>query len=120
MKETSNSLRIYFFIVGILTIIAGVLSLLLLNTISFSLILNIFSLISLVYAVLFIYIGVNIKKLLVLSPSFITTFLKIVLVTEVIEYLLTNLGGPPVQLILVAILCWYLIRNVKRLSINLK
>lgn len=117
LKETPKSLRIYFglvaaasFYYALAMIAPGVISPLVV----------VFSLVNVVFGVLFTYIVVKFAALLHTKPSFIKKVLAANLMFSVIGFALSLLGGmqlgPVISLVIAVILYVYLVRSVTRLS----
>ncbi len=109
MKETKKSLKIYFIVVAAF----GFYS-------SFSLILansdmetNLSGLVIFVLSSIFLYYGLKLYDYLENSPKTLINFVKIVFGIDVLIYLLI---GKVIHAVLMGLLAWYLVLNIKRLS----
>lgn len=111
MKETIKSLGVYFFIIGILVAVIELRVLLIPPVLVFD---NIFELVGLFFGLMFIYIAVNLKKLLAHSPNFVLNILIGVLIMYLVIYLIYR--GSLFPLLVRVLIGLYLIVNVKRLS----
>ena len=109
MKETRKSLKAYFIVVGIL----GILSIIDPIVMTADILTKAISItITLVISVMFIFYGVKLYDYLQTSPKTIVNF---IVISLGIRVLLGLLAGQWIIIVLI-LLGWYLIHNVKKLS----
>ena len=120
MKETPGSLRAYFYLVGAIIIVTGLVFFIDfakaedLFDVVFILLIGI---ISLVIGIFFAYFGINMEESLLNSPGKLRAFITIVMV---INFLIGFLSGQLTRLIGTLLIGLYLIHNINRLSKELK
>ena len=117
MKETVQSLRVYFIVIAVLSGIAGLVALFALPVRPYSL----YAALAIVFGGAYFYVGIQLRSLLVTSPRIV---LAVVLASGIAEILglFVNLtvGIPtdPARLCLGLVITGYLYVNVRRLSSN--
>jgi len=109
MKETKGSLKAYFIAVGILGILLSIGEIYL----NPDILIIIFSSIGLVISGFFIYFGFQMYDYLDNYPKKLINFVVIILGLRGALYLI---AGQLIHLIVVILLGWYLIHNIKKLS----
>jgi hypothetical protein len=121
MKETVGSLKAYFIVVSILSIIGSLVAL---GSSQINPLFLVTGLIGLAFSVAYLYIGITLRKLLVESPKLIDNMLLASMAYQVITFLLSLLNGFQtglvIQLAIALLLLWYLLANVRRLSKEVK
>jgi len=117
MRETVRTLRLYFIVSSLLAMPGHILILVLSQG---NLLLMGLALIGLGFIGMFFYIGAVLPRLLADSPQRVTRVIYAGMAFLVISFLLNLAGGVQARavvfLILGLLICWYLLRNVKRLS----
>jgi hypothetical protein len=111
MEETKKSLKAYFIVIGIYGIIVNISEIFLYSEVSFT----IFRLIQLFLSSLFIYFGVKLYYYLEKSPETLINFVIIIISAMSILYLI---AGGLLHLIVLMLLGWYLVHNIKKLSLQ--
>ena len=111
MKETKKSLKIYFIIIGVLGILSGIKSI----AINSDILIKFFGIVTLVFAIIFFYYGIKLYDYLQNSPR---TLINFVIVALTIPTLLRLINGQFVYVVGAILLGWYLIHNIKKLSIQ--
>jgi len=118
MRESVTSLKWYFIIIALISAYRNVFDL---SQSQGNIIVVIFSFIGIGFSITWFYLGIQLKRLLAKSPKVIITILFSTIGYLGLVSLLELLGGSPAGLIkfFVGILItWYLLRNVKRLSLE--
>jgi len=118
MKESVNSLRLYFIIVALINAYYGVSYL---YSSQGYIIVLIFGFISIGFSITFFYLGILLNKLLIESTKLITTIFFFNIGFIGLVALLEILAGLPEGLIRLVggiLITWYLLSNVKRLSLE--
>lgn len=109
MRETKKSLKIYFIVVGVLGILSGIGPI----AINPDILIKVFGIITLVFAVMFFYYGIKLYDYLQNSPK---TLINFVIIALAVQALLRLLSGQIIYVVGAILLGWYLIYNVKKLS----
>ncbi|MCU0597123.1 MAG: hypothetical protein MUC98_16910 [Desulfobacterota bacterium] len=124
MKESVGSLRLYFIVVALF---AGFQSASLLVESPKNVIVVIDALLSFMFAVAYLCIGIALRKLLVKSSKFVMGVILASMGFLVLDFLSTLLVGLPfeimgklIRLVIGLLITWYLLSNVKRLSYELQ
>jgi hypothetical protein len=117
MRETVGSLKAYFIVVAVLGLLGSI------GTIAASHISPLFLIIGLIgfaFSVAYLYIGFMLRKLLIESPKLINNIILASMVYQIINFLLSLLGGFQIglviQLTIGLLITWYLLNSTKRLS----
>lgn len=113
MRETSKSLRAYFFIVGALGILSAMMGLF----IEGDVLSKIFEIIAVITSALFIYYGTKMYYYLSKSPKTLKNFIIISLGIQIIPKLI---NGQLFFIVGSALVGWYLIHNINKLSTSSK
>ena len=108
MKETKKSLKAYFIVVGILGILSSISPVVM----TADILTKAINIISIVISAMFIFYGVKLYGYLQTSPKTIINF---IVISLSIRVLLGLLVGQCIIIVLI-LLGWYLIHNVKKLS----
>ena len=118
MKESVTSLRVYFILIALLS--GFVNGNMLLAGSQGNIVIIIFSIIGLGFAVAYFYIGIALRKLITQSPNIIRGVILTSMGFLLLSFLLSLLGGVQdimvAQLIIGILITWYLLNNVTRLS----
>lgn len=119
MKETSTSLRYYFIFIGIL----GLLNLSSIDIIKTDLISGILVILSIIFGLIFLYIGIKFSKLIATSSKNIIKILYIstgyyVLVLLISIYRNQGTTIATISVIIGILILVYLVRNIKRIVKN--
>ena len=109
MRETKKSLKAYFIVVGVLGVLFGVGPIIVVPDILF----KIFSIITLVIAIMFFYYGIKLYDYLQRSPKTLVNF---VIISLSVYAILRLIVGQWIYVIGSILLGWYLIHNIKKLS----
>lgn len=118
MRETVNSLKTYFTIVAVLNAIGGTAAILV--AAESPLILLPIGLLGLGFAVVYLYLRLNCRNLLIHSPGTMNAVIVANMGFQVLGFLinmLIGIGGEAVVRLVVGLLIgWYLLNSIKRLS----
>jgi len=109
MKETKKSLKTYFLVVGVLGFLNGIM--MILTNPDF--LVKFFGIVTFIFAVMFFNYGIKMYSYIQNSPKTLTNF---VIIAFVVQILLRLLSGQIIYIIISALLGWYLIHNIKKLS----
>jgi len=109
MRETKKSLKTYFILVGVFGILSGIVSI----AISPDILIKVFGVVTLIFAVMFFYYGIKLYDYLQNSPK---TLINFVIIALAINALLCLLSGQIIYVIVPGLVSWYLIHNIKKLS----
>jgi len=119
MKESVGSLRAYFIITALL---AGFQSTAPLVQSQRNIIVYISALIGVGFAIAYLYIGITLRQLIVKSPKIITRVILVSMGFLVVGFLFSLVDGVQTamvaKLIIGLLITWYLLKNVKRLSLE--
>lgn len=110
MKETKKSLKVYFIVIGVIGLAGSIFSLLASNNNVVNIILSV---LNIILAGLFIAFGLKIDDFIKKSPKLLTNFVITFTALNAILYLLAGLY---LLFIVVVLIGWYLIRNIKNLA----
>ncbi|TFB08174.1 hypothetical protein E3V08_05145 [Candidatus Atribacteria bacterium MT.SAG.1] len=111
MKETKKSLKAYFLLIGILGILVSIGEVFL----YFHILTIIFGFVRITISGLFIYYGIKMYDYLQKSPK---TLINFVIITISINAVLYLIGRQLIYVAVLALLGWYLVHNIKKLSIQ--
>lgn len=109
MKETKKSLKVYFMVVGVLNVIFGITSV----AMAQGMLNKILSALFLVLGIMFIYYGVKLYDYMQSSPKTLVNF---VLISLAIQAIIKLLSGQLIYVVGIALVGWYLVHNIKKLS----
>ncbi|MCT7956015.1 hypothetical protein [Laspinema palackyanum] len=125
MKETVGSLRAYFGLVGLLSVLSTLAELsLYLSFQPGNLFGILLTLIGLGLSCLFLYFSFYLKKLLIKSPQFVSRVILVSAGFQIISVVFSLVGDNGVASIVKpgigVLICWYLLANINRLSRSLQ
>lgn len=109
MKETKKSLKIYFLVVGVLGFFSDI-TMIVTNP---DFLVKFFGIVTFVFAVMFFYYGIKMYSYIQNSPK---TLINFVIIAFAVQILLRLLNGQIIYIIISALIGWYLIHSIKKLS----